>query len=102
MAETRRRYTTNDGKSDWIVTVGYDDRKLDSAHWFEAKVQVKNERNGDELALPPEIRTYRIGEVEHTFRQYVALDFGGDTEAAIRHFLDTIYRRIYSYIERGH
>jgi hypothetical protein len=40
--------------------------------------------------------------VEHSFRQYVTLDWGGDREAAIRHHLDTIYRRVSSYIERGH
>lgn len=102
MAETRRRYTTVNGKTDWIVTVAYDDRKLGTAHWFEARVSAKNERTNEIYPFPPEIRLYRVGEVEHTFREYVTLDFGGDTEAAIKHILDTIYRRVYSYIERGH
>jgi hypothetical protein len=101
MAQAKRRYTTVDGKTDWIVTVAYDERKLDTDHWFEAKVSAKNERSGDEYPFPPEIKTYRIGEVEHSFREYVALDWGGDKETAIRHLLETIYRRIYSYIERG-
>jgi hypothetical protein len=102
MAEVKRRYTTADGKNDWIVTVAYDESAINTSHWFEAKVAARNERTGEEYKLPPEIRTYRIGEVEHTFRQYIALDFGGDTEAALRHIMDTIYRRIYSFIERGH
>lgn len=102
MAQVKRRYTTLDGRNDWIVTAAYDERALDSAHWFEARVAVENERTGDGIKLPPEIATYRIGEIEHSFRQYVALDWGGDKEAAIRHHLDTIYRRVYSFIERGH
>jgi hypothetical protein len=102
MAQVKRRYTTADGKNDWIVTVAYDERGMDHAHWFEVAVSAKNERTGEAYKFPPEIRTYRIGEVEHSFRQYVALDWSGDREAAINHHLDTIYRRVYSFIERGH
>ena len=102
MTQVKRRYTTADGKNDWIVTVTYDERGLDHAHWFETQVSAQNERTGERYRFPPEIRTYRIGEVEHGFRQFVALDWGGDREAAIQHHLDTIYRRVYSYIERGH
>ncbi len=102
MAQVKRRYTTVDGKNDWIVTVSYDERGLTTAHWFEARVAAIHERTGEKFPLAPEIATYRIGEIEHSFRQFVALDFGGDREAAIQHLLDTIYRRVYSYIERGH
>ena len=102
MAEIRRRYTTVDGKTDWIVTVAYDERRLDTAHWFEATVSAKNERTGETFPFPPEIRMYRVGEVENAFREYVRMDFGGDREAALRHIQETIYRRVYSFIERGH
>ena len=101
ITQAKRRYTTVDGKNDWIVMVAHDAKSLDTAHWFEAQVSAKNEKTGERFPFPPEIATYRVGEVEHDFRQYVALDWGGDKEAAIRHFLDTIYRRVYSYIERG-
>lgn len=102
MAQVKRRYTTRDGKNDWIVTVSYDERGLSTAHWFEAKVAAVNEQTGAQYPFAPEIATYRIGEIEHTFREFVALDFGGDREAAIDHLLSTIYRRVYSFIERGH
>lgn len=102
MAEVKRRYTTADGKQDWIVTVGYDERTLDTAHWFETRVSARNERTGEEYRFPPEIKTYRVGEIEHSFREIVTLDWGGDREAAIGHLLNTIYRRVYSFIERGH
>ncbi|GAB4468638.1 MAG: hypothetical protein OHK0029_41130 [Armatimonadaceae bacterium] len=102
MTQVRRRYTTVDGSNDWIVTVAYDERRLDSAHWFETKVSAANERTGEAYPFPPEIATYRIGEVEHTFREYVRIDWNGDQEAAIAHLLNTIYRRVYSFIERGH
>ena len=102
MALVKRRYTTVDRSVDWIVTVSWDERSLDRAHWFEAHVGAVDEKSGSRFKLPAEIATYRIGEIEHSFRQYVALDWGGDREAAINHFLDTIYRRVYSYIERGH
>jgi hypothetical protein len=102
MALVKRRYTTVDGKTDWIVTVSYEERGLSTAHWFESKVSAVNERTGEKYPFPPEIATYRVGEIEHSFRQYVALDFGGDREAAITHLLSTIYRRVYSFIERGH
>lgn len=102
MTRVRRRYTTVDKSTDWIVTVSWDPAILNRAQWFEAHVAAVDERTGRRLNFPPEITTYRVGEIEHTFRQYVALDWGGDREAAISHLLDTIYRRVYSFIERGH
>ena len=101
MAQVKRRYTTTSGV-DWIVTATFDERALDKAHWFEAKVEAVEEKTGRKYAFPREIRTYRIGEIEHSFRQYVDIDWAGDREAAINHFLGTIYRRVYDFIERGH
>jgi len=101
MAQVKRRYTTTDGV-DWIVTADYDERALDRAHWFEAKVEATEEKTGRKYPFPREIRTYRIGEIEHNFRQIVDIDWEGDREAAINHFLGTLYRRVYDYIERGH
>ncbi|MBC8143752.1 MAG: hypothetical protein H7Y38_20165 [Armatimonadetes bacterium] len=98
----RRRYTTVDGKTDWIVSATYDEAKLDTRHWFEAKIAAVNEKSGKEYPFPPEIALYRIGEIEHAFRDYVRIDFAGDREAALSHFMNTIYRRVYAYIERGH
>ena len=98
----RKRYTTVDGKNDWIVSATYDEAKLGIAHWFEARIKAVDEKSGKEYPFPPEIALYRIGEIEHTFTDYVRLDFGGDREAAITHFMNTIYRRVYAYIERGH
>jgi hypothetical protein len=77
MAQVRRRYTTVDGKVDWIVTLSYDESALNRAHWFEAKIAARNEATGASFAFPKEI-------------------------AAMRHVSDTIFRRVYSYIERGH
>jgi hypothetical protein len=54
------------------------------------------------MKLPPFIETYRIGEPERPFREIVKTDFDGDQEAALSHQFDTIFRRIYQYIERGH
>ena len=102
MARVKRRYTTVEGDQDWIVAVSYDDHALGRAHWFEAQVSAVNERTGSALALPKELATYRIGETEHPFRDYVRMDWGGDTEAALGHLVNTIYRRVYAYIERGH
>ena len=102
MTENKRRYTSVDGKNDFIVTTGYDPAILDRAHWFEATVSVENERTGEKIKLPRELATYRIGEIEHSFKQFVTLDFGGDREAAVAHHMDTIHRRIYQFIERGH
>ena len=99
---TKRRYTTVDGKNDWVVSADYDEDGLDRAHWFEAKIAAENERTGEKMKFPPELRTYRIGEIEHTFREYVALDFDGDRAAAVAHHMNTIFRRIYAFIERGH
>jgi hypothetical protein len=91
-----------DRSADWIVTVAWDPGTLDRAHWFEAHIDAVNERTGRAYAFPPEIATYRIGEAEHPFRRYVALDWGGDRDAAIDHLLETIFRRVYAYLERGH
>jgi hypothetical protein len=102
MTQVRRRYTTVAGGTDYLVTTRYDESKFESAHWFEAKVDAVNEATGEPVKFPKELATYRVGEVEHTFRQYVDLDFAGDYEAAVRHILDTLYRRVYSFIERGH
>ncbi len=102
MAVAKRRYTTVDGRNDWIVTATYDEPGLDRAHWFEVAITAENERTGEKAKFPPELKTYKIGEIEHSFREYVALDFGGDKAAAISHHLDTIFRRVYAFIERGH
>ena len=102
MARVRRRYTTVNGNDDWIVSVAYDDQALTRAHWFEAQITAVNEATGKNFSFPKELATYRIGETEHPFRDYIRMDFGGDTEAALAHLLDTIYRRVYAYIERGH
>jgi hypothetical protein len=102
MARVRKRYTTIRGNEDWIVSVSYDDHALTRAHWFEAQVSALQEATGKPMVLPKELATYRIGETEHPFREYVRMDWGGDSEAAIAHLLTTIYRRVYAYIERGH
>jgi hypothetical protein len=102
MARVKRRYTTLQENRDWIVSVSYDDHALTRAHWFEASVNATDEATGKAFPLPKELATYRIGETEHPFRDYVRIDWGGDTEAAITHLLNTIYRRIYAYLERGH
>ncbi len=102
MVQVKRRYGTVDKSADYIVTVSWNEEALDKAHWFESRVEAVNETTGKRFPFPPEIATYRIGEIEHSFRQYVALDWGGDREAALRHLVETIYRRVYSYIERGH
>lgn len=102
MARVKRRYTTVAEKQDWIVSVSYDEAALAHAHWFEASVSAVNEASGKPCKLPKELATYRIGETEHPFREYVRMDWAGDTEAAIAHLTDTIYRRVYAYIERGH
>lgn len=101
MAEVKRRYTTTDG-ADWVVTVSWDERKFDKAHWFEAQVGAVEEGTGRRYPFPPEIRTFRIGEAEHPFRYWCDRDFGGDREACVDHLLGTICRRVYDYIERGH
>ena len=102
MARVRRRYTTVDGKNDWVVSVSYDDNALQKAHWFEAHVSATNDASGEVFPFPKELATYRVGEVEHSFQEIVQLDWSGDTDAALDHFLSTIYRRTYAYIERGH
>ncbi|MBC8102276.1 MAG: hypothetical protein H7Z41_06790 [Cytophagales bacterium] len=102
LTQIKRRYTTVDRATDYIIAVGWDARALDKAKWFEAHVTVTDEKTNRALKLPRELATYRIGEIEHTFREYVALDFGGDREAAIDHLTDTIYRRLHQFIERGH
>ena len=101
MAQVKRRYTTIDGV-DWIVTVSWDEGKLDRAHWFTTQVEAVEEKTGRKYPFPREIRTYRIGEAEYPFRYWVARDWDGDREAAIDHHLGSIFRRVYSYIERGH
>jgi hypothetical protein len=101
MAQTKRRYTTTAG-TDWVVTTTWDERVLDKAHWFEAKVEAVEEKTGRKYPFPREIRTYRIGEIEHAFRDIVRIDWEGDREAAVNHFLGTIHRRVYNFIERGH
>ena len=78
------------------------DRALARAHWFEAQVSAVNEATGAPFLFPKELATYRVGETEHPFRDYIRMDWAGDTEAAIGHLLETIYRRVYAYIERGH
>ncbi len=102
MARVKRRYTTVSGNEDWIVSVSYDDHTLTRVHWFEAQVGAVQEATGKTFPFPKELATYRIGETEHPFRDYIRMDWAGDTEAAIAHILDTIYRRVYAYIERGH
>lgn len=102
MARVKRRYTTVDGTNDWIVSVSYDEHALAKSHWFEAQIAATNEATGEAFVFPRELATYRVGEVEHPFREIIRLDFAGDTEAALNHLLSTIYRRTYSYIERGH
>ena len=106
MTQVRRRYTTVkkglETPTDWIVTLSWDEGKLDKAHWFEASVEAMNEETKAAYPFPKEIATYRIGEIEHTFKEYVKIDFDGDQEAALKHIQDTIYRRVHSYIERGH
>ncbi|MFM7322899.1 MAG: hypothetical protein ACKO5K_15475 [Armatimonadota bacterium] len=102
MVRERRRYTTVAQQRDWIVSASWDDSALARTHWFEANVAAVAEDDGSSFALPPEIATYRVGEIEHPFREIVRIDWAGDREAAIRHTLDSLFRRVYAYIERGH
>lgn len=101
MTQIKRRYTTVDGV-DWLVTATWNEGALDKAHWFEAQIEAVEEKTGRKHVFPPEIRTFRFGEAERPFRDWVARDWDGDREAAIAHLMDTTYRRVYSYIDRGH
>lgn len=102
MARENRRYTTVDGATDWIVSVEWDASSIDTTHWFEARVTVVNEADGEVLSLPKELSLYRIGEIEHPLRQIIAIDWDGDREGALTHMRNTIFRRIYAFIERRH
>lgn len=102
MNVTRRRYTTVDTLTTYIVAVAQDSTALARKHWFEANITVTVESSGDLMKLPPFIETYRIGEPERPFREIVKTDFDGDQEAALSHQFDTIFRRVYQFIERGH
>jgi hypothetical protein len=102
MNVTRRRYTTVDTSATYIVAVAQDPTALARKHWFEAHITVTDEQSGKTMALPPFIETYRIGEPERPFRDVVNTDFDGDQEAALSHQFDTIFRRVYQFIERGH
>jgi hypothetical protein len=102
MTRIRKRYTTVNGNEDWIVSVSYDDHTLARVHWFEAQVSAVSEATGKTFLFPKELATYRIGETEHPFREYIRMDWGGDTQAALDHLVSTIYRRVYACIERGH
>ena len=101
MAQVKRRYTTIAGV-DWIVTATWDESALNKAHWFEAQIEAVEEKTGRKYVFPREIRTYRIGEAERPFRDWVDRDWDGDREAAIHHHLGTVFRRVYDFIERGH
>lgn len=102
MNVTRRRYTTVDSSTTYIVAVAQDPTALARKHWFEATITVLDEKSGMQLTLPPFIQTYRIGEPERPFRDVIRTDFDGDQEAALSHQFDTIFRRVYQFIERGH
>jgi hypothetical protein len=102
MVRERRRYTTVAGDRDWIVSIAWDDSALDKVHWFEANVSAVAEDDGSVFPFPPEIATFRIGEIEHPYREIVRIDWGGDRDAALRHTLDSLHRRVIAYIERGH
>lgn len=102
MALIRRRYTTVDTSTDYLVSISWDDASLSKVQWFEAQVGALNEATGEKVKFPPYISLYRVGEIEHTFKQYVAIDFDGDTEAALNHIVGTISRRVYQFLERGH
>lgn len=102
MNVTRRRYTTVDTSTTYIVAVEQDPTALARKHWFEAHITVTDEKSGKELPLPAFIETYRIGEPERPFRDVIRTDFDGDQEAALSHQFDTIFRRVYQFIERGH
>ena len=103
MAQVKRRYTTMDGV-DWIVTAEYDEPALDKAHWFEAKVEATEEKTGRKYPFPREIRTYRIGEIEHSFRQYVDIDWDGDREVTWTLVEGNMLRMLdgaYTLVDRG-
>ena len=102
MNVTRRRYTKVDASTTYIVAVAQDPTALARKHWFEAQITVTDERTGKALDLPAFIQTYRIGEPERPFRDVIKTDFDGDQEVALSHQFDTIFRRVYQYIERGH
>lgn len=102
MTQVRRRYTTIRTGEDILVTVSWNEDALSTAHWFEAKVAAMAEKTGAAVKLPRELATYRVGETERPYREYIRIDFGGDREAALQHLLGTITRRVYSFLERGH
>ena len=102
MIETRRRYVNVERSATYIVSVSHDPSALARKHWLETSVVVTDETTLAPLSLPKHLSTYQIGDVERPFRELVLIDFDGDQEAALQHQMDTIFRRIYQYIERGH
>ena len=102
MTQVRRRYTKIRTGEDILVTVSWNEDALLTAHWFEAKVAAETEKTGAAVKLPRELATYRVGETERPYREYIRIDFAGDREAALQHLLGTITRRVYSFLERGH
>jgi len=53
------------------------------------------------LALPKEIATYAIGDVEETLGERVKYYFDGNRDEMISEWVTTAWRRVSDYIERG-
>jgi hypothetical protein len=92
-------YLCLDGRS-YDVTMSWDEKFKDSDRVFKVLFKAVDKETGRELALPKEIATYAIGDVEETLGERVKYYHGGNREELISDWVTTAYRRASDWIER--
>jgi len=89
-----------DGRS-YDLSMSWNETIKDSEHVFPIQFTATDRANGRKLKMPREIATFAIGDPIETIGDRARVYYDGSREAMIAHYLESAFRRVTDWIQRG-
>jgi len=89
-----------DGRS-YDLTMSWDEKIKETETVFPIKFAAVERTTGQKLKMPREIATFAFGDPLMTIGERVRLYYAGSNEAMVAHFLESAYRRVTDWVQRG-
>jgi hypothetical protein len=89
-----------DGRS-YDLTMTWNEKIKESENVFPVLFAATDRAGGRKLKMPREIATFALGDPMETIGERTRNYYGGSREAMIAHYLESAYRRVTDWIQRG-
>jgi hypothetical protein len=89
-----------DGRS-YTLKMSWNEKIKESELVFPIQFTAIDRKSGQALKLPRDIATLAYGDATEDIGERTKLYYGGSREAMIAHYLESAYRRVTDWINRG-